>query len=200
MKKMSLILVLMLLLTLPVFGLAESEPQETPEVTPAEQTTPYAWQRGRGRMGNNGTTGQNYSDINEDGVCDNCEANYVDANEDGVCDNCERAQGEWTRGRMRGGRMAQGRGRGAQGAGRGTQGQAFGHGWMNRNQPGNPNYVDENKDGVCDHFAEGIPGGMNRNQPGNPNYVDENKDGVCDYYEDTTGRPGRGGMPGRRPR
>lgn len=180
MKKLSLALVLMLLLALPVFGLAESETQESPEAAPAATRQAPAYSRGRFRKVAPETAplGQNLTDANNDGLCDNCEENFVDLNNDGICDNCAQASGgrmmgrnQQTKGR---GNKAQpiGRGNRAQAPGRGNQAQANGQGGMNRNQPTNPYFVDENKDGVCDHFQN--------------------------YTPNNTQRPGRGGAPGRR--
>ncbi len=70
-----------------------------------------------------------------------------------------------------------------------------------------PAYVDANKNGVCDNFENGTPGGMRGNRsaefrgqgrgqrpgqgqkgirPGRGarnNFIDENNNGVCDYFE-----------------
>ena len=37
------------------------------------------------------------------------------------------------------------------------------------------NFVDENKDGICDNYAKNHATGKGKN------FVDENKDGVCDH-------------------
>lgn len=180
MKKLSLALVLMLLLALPVFGLAESETQESPEATPAATQQAPAYGRGRFRKAAPETApqGRNFTDANNDGVCDNCEENFVDLNKDGICDNCAQASGgrmtgrnQQTKGR---GNKAQSNGRGnrAQAPGRGNQAQTNGQGGLNRNQSTNPNFVDSDNDGVCDHFQNNT--------------------------QNNTQRPGRGGAPGRR--
>ncbi len=46
------------------------------------------------------------------------------------------------------------------------------------------NYIDENKDGICDYFGadkQGNGNGQGQNTDG-ANYVDENKDGICDNF------------------
>lgn len=178
MKKLSLALVLMLLLALPVFGLAESETQEAaPETSQTQQAPAYGRGRFRKAAPETAPLGQNFTDADNDGLCDNCEENFVDLNKDGICDNCAQASD----GRMTG-RNRQTKGRGnkggnrAQAPGRGNQAQTNGQGGLNRNQPTNPNFVDSDNDGVCDHFQNDTP----NNTPNN------------------TQRPGRGGAPGRR--
>lgn len=175
MKKLSLALALMLLLALPVFGLAESATQEAaPETSQTQQAPAYGRGRFRKAAPETAPLGRNFSDADNDGVCDNCEENFVDLNNDGICDNCAQASG---------GRMA---GRNQQTKGRGNKAQPIGRG--NRAQaPGRGNQAQANGQG-----------GLNRNQPTNPNFVDENKDGVCDNFQNNTQRPGRGGAPGRR--
>lgn len=175
MKKLSLALALMLLLALPVFGLAESETQEAaPETSQTQQAPAYGRGRFRKAALETAPLGRNFTDADNDGLCDNCEENFVDLNKDGICDNCAQALG----GRMTGrNRQTKSRGNKAQPIGRGNRAQA----------PGRGNQAQTNGQG-----------GMNRNQPTNPNFVDSDNDGVCDHFQNNTQRPGRGGAPGRR--
>ncbi len=125
MKKLVLALTLAMLVMLPLLGLA----QETPATT---QPFPAF---GRGRWAQDGQAPlNNYSDENEDGICDACgqvpgqnpnAPGFVDEDQDGVCDYLGTRQ--QFQGRMQGmrGRMMR----------RGMTGQGF---------------TDENQDGVCD--------------------------------------------------
>ena len=75
-----------------------------------------------------------------------------------------------------------------------------------------PSFIDENKDGICDNYSEGLM--MRRagsgqqgagTGPNAENFVDEDKDGVCDNFadrtplqkQDGTGRMGAGKGAGR---
>ncbi len=60
-----------------------------------------------------------------------------------------------------------------------------------------PNFVDKNKNGICDNFEnENRPArGQGKNSQG-AKFVDKNKDGVCDNYQ-SGNRQGRGKGQGR---
>ena len=62
-----------------------------------------------------------------------------------------------------------------------------------------PNFVDKNKNGICDNYEQGTrpARGQGRNaKGGGANFVDKNKDGVCDNYQ-SGNRQGRGKGQGR---
>ncbi|NLX82316.1 MAG: hypothetical protein GXZ04_00640 [Clostridiales bacterium] len=158
MKKNVLILALALLLALPVFGLAAEETAQPETSTPVNQTTPQGAQRGR-RWNQTpaapaATPKSNYVDDNNDGVCDNCgqtqgnnpdAPGFVDADGNGVCDHLGTEQ------------QGQAFGRNQALRGRGSNKRAFGRSQgMNGqgkadNNPGR-NFVDADKDGVCDNY------------------------------------------------
>jgi hypothetical protein len=86
------------------------------------------------------------------GACAN--GNFVDENKDGVCDNAPRDGSGMQNGQ--GMNRGRGQGQGMQGSGmQNGQGQGMGQG---------ANFVDENKDGVCDNF--GTMQGSGRNGQG----------------------------------
>ena len=60
-----------------------------------------------------------------------------------------------------------------------------------------PNFVDKNKNGICDNFENGNrpARGQGKNSQG-AKFVDKNKDGVCDNYQ-SGNRQGRGKGQGR---
>ena len=80
--------------------------------------------------------------------------NYVDANNNGVCDYYEaNGRNDGNGRRMGNARGVQGRRGMAAGQGRGmrpAQGRGMGPGQGKGLAPGGPNFVDENKNGVCD--------------------------------------------------
>lgn len=180
MKNKLFVLALVLMMALPVFGLAaeitatenptpaaEAEvPEQAAEETeqPAEETEqeavpaeqvdlPTGRRQGRGRQAMAPQAG------------------FTDENEDSVCDNCGKARGQ---------------------------------------NPEAPSFTDADGDGVCDHRSERAPRqgrmggrrmrsqmpGMRGMQRGN-NFVDENADGVCDHPGTAPAREGFG--PGNRP-
>lgn len=60
-----------------------------------------------------------------------------------------------------------------------------------------PNFVDKNKNGICDNYEQGTrpARGQGKNSQG-AKFVDKNKDGVCDNYQ-SGNRQGRGKGQGR---
>ena len=160
MKKISLFLALMLLLSLPLMSLASettNPPAEESQTTtpPAEQTpttnpAPRGLQRGRRWNQQPEAPQRQFTDENGDGICDTCgmepgtnkdAPNFVDENQDGVCDHL----GTQKQGQGKGRNQAlRGQGRNKRDFGR-SQGRGM-------NQEG-PNFVDANKDGVCDNMT-----------------------------------------------
>lgn len=106
---------------------------------------------------------------------------FVDNNNNGVCDNYENG--------TPGNPNANGKQRLFDGSGRG---QGKGQGLRNGRGQGR-NFVDADKDGVCDNYENGTPGGQGRgpgkgtglrNGKGSAvNFVDANKNGICDRRE-----------------
>ncbi len=60
-----------------------------------------------------------------------------------------------------------------------------------------PNFVDKNKNGICDNYEQGTrpARGQGKNSQG-AKFVDKNKDGVCDNYQ-SGNRQGHGKGQGR---
>jgi hypothetical protein len=85
------------------------------------------------------------------GACAN--GNWVDANNDGVCDNAPRDGSGMQFGQQNGQGMNRGNGQ-AQGQGMQGRGMQNGQGQgMGQGAGQGANFVDENKDGVCDNFG-----------------------------------------------
>ncbi|HOW40869.1 MAG TPA: hypothetical protein PL123_10025 [Bacteroidales bacterium] len=85
---------------------------------------------------------------------------WIDENKNGVCDYYETRQGN----------RGQGFGGGRYGAGRGNRNN--GGNWCGRG-PGRGN-------------GRGMGPGRGQGRPGGRNYIDDNKNGVCDYFENNT--------------
>ena len=82
-----------------------------------------------------------------------------------------------------------------------------------------PEFLDEDKDGICDNFTEGtfqmmragsgrpdgVPGGLGQKNGLGEDFIDADKDGVCDNVsektpllkKDGTGNPNRTSSPGK---
>lgn len=161
-KTMLVILILALLASVPLFGLAETT--QTPDTNPAP-TQSFGQQRGRRRVWQPEAPAGGFVDENQDGVCDNCgqipgqnpqAPGFADENKDGVCD---RFGTEAQRLNRRHG-MGQGR----------TQQLKRGRGGMaqtqNRTNLQEKNFTDANQDGICDLFQNRTrqqqPGGRGR--------------------------------------
>ena len=105
---------------------------------------------------------------------------FVDKNNNGVCDNFENG--------IPGNPNANGKQRLLDGSGRG-QGKGMG---MRNGRGQGRNFVDADKDGICDNYENGTPGqgrgpgkgtGLRNGKGYFVNFVDANKNGICDRRE-----------------
>lgn len=171
--KKTLTLLLVLLLMLPLFALGAEDTTAPPSTPPAQTKTNPAglpWGQGqRGRWYQN-TQPENPTQPAEPVKPFAPGANFVDENNDGVCDSCgmnqamarrvQQMQGMRSRMQGRRGNMPGMMGKGRMAIGpvmRNSQQQVPGR-FGAQQQEGifqGPNYVDENKDGVCDHLQDG---------------------------------------------
>lgn len=105
---------------------------------------------------------------------------FVDNDNNGICDNFEKG--------TPGNRTANGKQRLLDGSGRG-RGMGYG---MRYGRGGGRNFVDADKDGVCDHYENGTAGqgrgpgkgaGLRNGKGRQANFVDANNNGICDRRE-----------------
>jgi len=105
---------------------------------------------------------------------------FVDSDNNGICDNFEKG--------TPGNPNANGKQRLFDGSGRG-RGMGYG---MRFGRGGGRNFVDANKNGVCDHYESGTAGqgrgpgrgtGLRNGKGRQVNFVDANNNGICDRRE-----------------
>ncbi len=103
---------------------------------------------------------------------------FVDNDNDGICDNFEKG--------TPGNPNANGKGRLLDGSGR-SRGQGYG---VRNGRGGGRNFVDADKNGICDYYENGRAGrgpgrgvGLRNGKGREANFIDANNNGICDRRE-----------------